>query len=118
MILLTDKFYEEQKYATYAKERFFMIKKKSEYDLHHKVRNHCHYTGKFRGTAHNICNLREKVPKKVPVVSHNGSTNDYHFIAKQLAEEFKGRFECLGENILLFRYQLKMMIKVRKSHKN
>ena len=76
-----------------------MIKnKKSEYALYHKVRDHCHYTGKFRGAAHNICNLRYKVPKKVPVVFHNGSTYDYHFIIKQLAEDFKGQFECLGEN--------------------
>ena len=29
---------------------------------------------------------------------HNGSTYDYHFIIKQLAEDFKGQFECLGEN--------------------
>ena len=31
---------------------------------HHKVRDHCHYTGKYRGAAHNIRNLRYKVPKK------------------------------------------------------
>ena len=30
---------------------------------------------------------------------HNGSTYDYHFIRKELAEEFEGEFECLGENI-------------------
>ena len=29
---------------------------------------------------------------------HNGSTYDYHFIIKELAEEFEGQFECLGEN--------------------
>ena len=29
----------------------------------YKVRDHCHYTGKYRGAAHNICNLRYKVPK-------------------------------------------------------
>ena len=29
---------------------------------------------------------------------HNGSTYDYHFIIKNLAEEFEGEFECLGEN--------------------
>ena len=76
-----------------------MIKiKKSECDLYHKVRDHCHYTGKFRGAAHNICNLQYKVIKKIPIVFHNGSTYDYHFIIKKLAEEFKGEFECLGEN--------------------
>ena len=65
---------------------------------YHKVRDHCHYTGKFREAAHNIWNLRYKVPKKVPVVFHNGSTHDYHFIIKQSEEDFKGQFECLGEN--------------------
>ena len=29
---------------------------------------------------------------------HNGFTYDYHFIIKQLAKEFDGQFECLGEN--------------------
>ena len=29
---------------------------------------------------------------------HNGSTYDYHFVIKKLAEEVKGEFECLGEN--------------------
>ena len=63
-----------------------------------KVRYHCHYTGKYRGAAHNICNLRYKVPKEIPVVFHNGSTYDYHFTIKELVKEFKGNFECLGEN--------------------
>ena len=48
--------------------------------------------------AHSTCNLCYKVPKNIPVVFHNGSTYDYHFINKQLAKEFKGQFECLGEN--------------------
>ena len=50
--------------------------------------------GKYRGAAHNICNLRYKVPKEIPVVLHNDSTYDYHFIIK----EFEGNFDCLGEN--------------------
>ena len=33
-------------------------------EKYHKVRNHCHYTGKYRGTARDICNLRCKAPKK------------------------------------------------------
>ena len=65
---------------------------------HYKVRNHCHYTGKHRGGAHNKCNLRYKIPKEILVVFHNGSTCDYHFIIKELVKEFDGNFECLGEN--------------------
>ena len=34
---------------------------------------------------------------KVPIVFHNGSNYDYHFIIKELAEEFKNQFTCLGE---------------------
>ena len=64
----------------------------------YKVRYHCHYTGKYRGAAHNICNLRYKVPKEIPIVFHNGSTYDYHFTIKELVKEFNGNFECLGEN--------------------
>ena len=66
--------------------------------LYDKVKDHCHYTGKFRGAANNICNLRYKTPKKIPVVFHNGSTYDCHFVFNQLAKEFKGHLECLGEN--------------------
>ena len=91
--------YESQKVCHICKEKFCYDKnKKSEYALYHKVRDHCHYTGKFRGAAHNIFNLRYKVPKKNLIVFHNGSRYDYHFITKQLAEDFKGQFECLGEN--------------------
>ena len=71
---------------------------KNKFKLYHKVRDHCHYTGKFRGAAHSICNLRYKIPREIPVVFHNGSGYDYHFIIKHLAEEFKGEFKCLGEN--------------------
>ena len=63
-----------------------------------KVRDHCHYTSKYRGAAHDICNLRYIIPKEIPVVFHNGSTYDYHFIIKELAEEFDGKYECLREN--------------------
>ena len=65
---------------------------------YHKVRDHCHYTAKYRGATHDICNLRHKIPKEIPVVFHNGSTYHYYFIIKELAEEFEGEFECLGDN--------------------
>ena len=87
--------YESQKY----KEKLCYDKnKKIEYALYQKFRDHCHYTGKFRAAAHSICNLRYKIPKKIPMVFYDDSTYDYHFIIKQLAEDFKGQFECLGEN--------------------
>ena len=62
-----------------------------------KVRDPCHYTGKYRGAAYSICNLKHSVPKEVPIVFHNGSNYDYHFIIKELAEEFEREFTCLGE---------------------
>ena len=62
------------------------------------IRDHCHYTGKYRGATHDICNLRYKTSKEIHLVIRNGSTYDYHFIIKELAEEFKGQFECLWEN--------------------
>ena len=50
-----------------------------------KVEDHCHYTGEYGGAAHSICNLKYCVPKKIPIVFHNGSNSDYHFIIKELA---------------------------------
>ena len=102
MIPLTDeeiKSYKGQKVYHICKGKFCYDKNKEiEFKRNHKVRDHCHYTGKFRGAAHNICNLRCKVPKKIPVICHNGSAYDWHFIIKQLAEDFEGQIECLGEN--------------------
>ena len=63
-----------------------------------KVRDHCYYTGKYRDTAHSKCNLNYKIVKEIPVLFHNGSVYDYHFVIKYLAREFKGYAECLGEN--------------------
>ena len=63
-----------------------------------KVRDYSHYTGKNWGAAHSICNLRCKIIKEIPVVFHNGSAYDYHFITKYLARKFNRYFDCLGEN--------------------
>ena len=41
--------------------------------------------------------MRYKVPKEIPVVFHNDSTYDYHFIIKELVKKFDGNFECLRE---------------------
>ena len=56
------------------------------------------FTGGYRAAAHSICNLKYSVPKKNPTVSHSGSNYNFHFIIKEIAEEFKKQFTCLGEN--------------------
>ena len=85
---------------------------------HHKVKDHCHYTGKYRGAAHNICNLRYKIPKEIPMVFHNGSTYDCHFIIKELAKEFDGNVECLGENTEKYiTFSVPIRKKVKNKHK-
>ena len=42
--------------------------------------------------------MNNKTLKKIHAVFHTGSTYDCHFVIKELAEEFEGQFECLGEN--------------------
>ena len=53
---------------------------------------------KIQRAAHDICNLRCKIPKEIPVVFHKGSAYDYHSIIKELAQKIEGQYECLGEN--------------------
>ena len=67
-------------------------------DKYYKIKDHCFYTGRYIGAARVVCSKKCKIPKEIPVLFHNGSTCDYHFIIKELANEFKGKFECFGEN--------------------
>ena len=92
-------YHEKQKLCHICKKEFCYDKNgKNKFKIYQNVKDHCHYTGKFRGVAHSICNLRYKVQWEIPVKIHNGSKYDYHFIIKELAKKFKGQFECLGEN--------------------
>ena len=51
-----------------------------------KVRDHCHFTGEYRGAAHNECNLNCKKPLFIPVIFHNIQGYDAHLFIKQLAK--------------------------------
>ena len=94
------RYYEKRKYCHICKRKFCTDKNdKNKFRLYHKVRDHDHYTGTFRGAAHSICNLRYKTQKEIPVVLHSGSNYDYHLIIKELTKEFKGNIDCLGENM-------------------
>ena len=74
--------YKKQKICYICKKEFSTDKNNEKFKLKQKVRYHCHYTVKFREAAHNICNLRYKIPKEIRVVFHNGSTYNYHSIIK------------------------------------
>ena len=87
-----------KKYDIYAKKSFIEIKMIKIKFNRKKVNDHCHYTGKYRGAVHSICNLKYKVPKEIPVIIHN-ATYDTHFIINQLAIEFKGEVNCIGGNM-------------------
>ena len=119
MIPLTDKekeTHENQKICYICEQKFCMDENnKKKFKLKQKVRDHCHYTGKYRGAAHSICNLRYKAPKQIPVVFHNGSTYEYHFIIEEVVKEFKGDYDCLGESTKKY---ITFSAPVKKEYKN
>ena len=87
---------EELKSHQYAKVCYIcgnrILKKFAKDKNYRKVRDHCHYTGKYRGTANIICDLQFNVHNEIPVVFHNGSNSDYHFNTKEFANKFEGQF--------------------------
>ena len=62
-----------------------------------KVRDHCHFTGKYRGAAQNQCNLQFKKPKFTPVIFHNLSGYDSHLFVKNLGKS-EGNIKCIPNN--------------------
>ena len=52
----------------------------------HKVRDHCHYTGKFRGALHNLSNLRLKRTRTIPVLFYNLKCYDSHPFVKEVGD--------------------------------
>ncbi|XP_050457754.1 uncharacterized protein LOC126854768 isoform X2 [Cataglyphis hispanica] len=60
-----------------------------------RVRDHCHLIGRYRGPAHSNCNLNYKYSFYIPIVFHNLSGYDSHFIIKEIATAFEGRIDVL-----------------------
>ena len=68
-------------------------------ELNPKVRDHCHYTGEYRGPAHRNCNLRYEIPSYIPIVVHNLSRYDAHLYIWELGKKFdKGKIGVIAEN--------------------
>ncbi len=74
--------HESTEYCYLCKEKFSDI----DVDLK-KVYDHCHLTGKYRGAAHQSCNLRYKMPKKIPLIFHNLKNYDSHFIIGSISNK-------------------------------
>ena len=77
----------EEATTCYACEEEFTLKD-------YKVNDHCHYTGKYRGAAHNSCNLRMKQSKFIPVLFHNLEGYDAHLFIKNLGVS-SGDIKCI-----------------------
>ena len=68
-----------------------------EDDKNKKVKNHCHFTARYRGAAHNKCNLKYSIPKFTPVVFHNLAGYDSHLFIKELGFS-EGNIDCIPNN--------------------
>ena len=72
----------EEEYRYYRARVCYLCSKRFEKD---KVRDHDHYTGKYRGAACNQCNLNYKVPNFIPVFFHNLTSYDCHLFIKTMS---------------------------------
>ena len=64
-----------------------------------RVRDHCHFTGRYRGPAHNSCNLKYRKPKSISVFFHNLSGYDSHLFIKKLGSpNKKENIDCIPNN--------------------
>ena len=95
MIELTLEEQKEYEDATYCHiyKKVFGNKKK-----HRKVRDHDHYTGKYRAAAHSICNLHYSARKDIPVLFHNHTNYNFNLIITELAEKFRSELQCIHVN--------------------
>ena len=64
-----------------------------------RVRDHCHYTGRYRGAAHNSCNLKYRKPNNISVFFHNLTGYDSHLFIKKLGTpDKKENIDCIPNN--------------------
>ena len=66
-------------------------------NLQDRVRDHCHFTGRYRGAACNICNLKYRKPNNISVFFHNLSGYDSHLFIKKLNTTM-GAIDCIPNN--------------------
>ena len=87
----------EKEQYDFEKAKICWICQKEFGEREKKVRDHCHFTGKYRGAAHNKCNLQLKKPKFTLVIFHNLSGYDAHLFVKNLGKS-EGNIKCIPNN--------------------
>ncbi|KYQ58433.1 hypothetical protein ALC60_02578, partial [Trachymyrmex zeteki] len=85
----------KQQWETYRNATRCHICEKSFAPEDTLVRDHCHLTGKYGGPAHSNCTLNYKNSFYIPVVFHNLSGYDAHFIIKEIASVYEGQINVL-----------------------
>ena len=100
-------------WARYKRESKCHICYKPFNDKDPKVRDHCHYTGSYRGPAHRSCNLRYRIPSYIPVIFHNLSGYDAQLFIRELGKKTnnigviaknKEDYITFSDNIAIDRY--------------
>ena len=92
-------------------------------EINPKVRDHCHYTSKYRGPAHRNCNLRCKILSHIPIILQNLSGYDAHLFIQELGKktnktgvitENKEKYISFTANAVVDEYQEKGKTKEKK----
>ncbi|CAG2208280.1 unnamed protein product [Mytilus edulis] len=84
-------------WQSFKKATLCHICKKELADI--RVRDHCHVTGKFRGAAHNDCNINYKFTGRIPVVFHNLRGYDSHLIMQAIGKVEGKQLNCIANNM-------------------
>ncbi|VDI33244.1 Hypothetical predicted protein [Mytilus galloprovincialis] len=84
-------------WQSFKKATLCHICKKELADI--RVRDHYHVTGKFRGAAHNDCNINYKFTGRIPMVFHNLRGYDSHLIMQAIRKVEGKQLNCIANNM-------------------
>ena len=91
--------HENTNHCHICKKVFITDKEHINYHKLKKVIDHDHYTGKYRGAAHSVCNLRYTGNNDITVGIRNGSNYDFKLLLKQFASSFLEVISVIAESI-------------------
>lgn len=106
---------EEEEIFKKSEECWICEKKFTETDI--RVKDHCHSNGVFRGAAHNSCNITYQEARHIPIVFHNLSNYDAHFIIKEIARNIPGDVTIIPRNDQLYIAFTKTVRSVEKDYR-